>query len=133
MPIPEGYSSLTPYLTFDDANAAFDYYQQAFGAIAVSAHRSESGLLRHGELRFGNSIFMLSNTNPAYPFMKSPAMCGGSPMQLFVYCEDADALFARAIAHGAKAVMPMADQSYGRSGGVEDPFGYIWWLTTHRD
>ena len=53
-------------------------------------------------------------------------------MQLFVYCEDADAMFNRAVEHGAKVLMPMADKDYGRTGGVEDPFGFTWWITTHK-
>jgi uncharacterized glyoxalase superfamily protein PhnB len=55
---------------------------------------------------------------------------GGSPIQLFLYVEDADTLFLRAREAGMEELMPMADQSYGRSGGVTDRFGFIWWITT---
>lgn len=128
-----GFPTLTPYLAFDDAAAAFAWYQRAFGAVEIQAMRDEQGILRHGELRIGDSPIMLSNTMPQFAFMKSPAQCGGSPMHLFVYCDDADAWFARALACGARELMPLADQPYGRSGGVTDPFGYVWWITTHRD
>jgi uncharacterized glyoxalase superfamily protein PhnB len=55
---------------------------------------------------------------------------GGSPVNLFLYVDDADTWVDRAVSAGAKLVMPVADQEYGRSGGVEDPFGLTWWITT---
>jgi PhnB protein len=128
----EGFHTITPYLIFDDANAAFDYYKQAFGAVEISRHVDANGVLRHGELQIGDSAIMMCNTVPEYPEMKSPAAFGGSPMHLFVYCGDADAMFTRAVEHRAKILMPMDDKDYGRTGGVLDPFGYTWWITTHR-
>ena len=133
MPKREGFSTITPYMMFDDALAAFEYYKKAFGAIEISAQKDANGILRHAELRIGESPIMMATAVPEYAFLKSPAAYGGSPMQIFVYCDDADAWFAQAIEHGAKEVMPMSDQSYGRTGGVEDPFGYTWWITTHKE
>jgi PhnB protein len=127
----EGFSTITPYMIFEDANAACDYYKKAFGADEISCHRDGAGIIRHAELRIADSPIMLCNMVPEFPEMKAPAKYGGSPMQLFVYCDDADAWFTRAVEHGAKVVMPMDDKDYGRTGGVEDPFGYTWWITTH--
>lgn len=129
----DGFPTLTPYLIFDDASAAFDYYQRVFDAQPISVQRDAQGVLRHGELRIGDSPIMLCTAVKEFPMMTSPAQTNGSPMHLFVYCDEADALFGKAVAHGAKVVMEMADQSYGRSGGVQDPFGFTWWLTTHRE
>ncbi|BDC52798.1 glyoxalase [Bryobacterales bacterium F-183] len=120
-------------MKFDDGNAAFAFYQKAFGATEVSAMRDEAGRLRHGELRIGDSPIMMSTVVPEYPELKSAITYGGSPMSLFLYVDDADAWFERAVANGCKVSMPMADQSYGRTGGVLDPFGYTWWITTHKE
>jgi PhnB protein len=128
----EGFSTITPYMIFEDANAAFDYYKKAFDANEISCHRDDAGLIRHAELRIADSPIMLCNMVPEFPEMKAPSKYGGSPMQLFVYCDDADAWFHRAVEHGAKVVMPMDDKDYGRTGGIEDPFGYTWWITTHK-
>ena len=128
----EGFHSITPYMMFADALAAFEYYKQAFGAIEISKQIDGKGILRHGELRIGDSPIMLSNAVPEYPELKSVADFGGSPMHLFVYHDDADAFFNHAVANGAKVAMPMSDQSYGRTGGVIDPFGYTWWVATHK-
>jgi PhnB protein len=73
---------------------------------------------------------MLTDGSPEYVFMPPVQQYGGSPMHLFLYVEDADAVFARARAAGMEELMPMSDQSYGRSGGVKDRFGFIWWITT---
>lgn len=127
-----GFSTITPYMIFEDANAAFEYYKKAFAAEEISCHRDGAGIIRHAELRIGDSPVMLCNMVPEFPEMKAPSKYGGSPMQLFVYCDDADAWFGRAVEHGAKAVMGVEDKDYGRSGGVEDPFGYTWWITTHK-
>lgn len=123
----EGFPTVTPYLIFADAAAAFAYYQRVFDAEEISAHRDAAGVLRHGELRIGDSPVMLAGAVPEYPF------CQPAAAQLFVYCDDADAWFQKVVAAGASVVMEMSDQSYGRTGGVKDPFGITWWITTHRD
>lgn len=127
----EGFHTITPYLMFDDGNAALAFYQQAFAAVEIQAHRDGTGRLRHGEIRIGDSPVMVSSVVPEYPELKSATSYGGSPMSLFLYVDDADAWFDRAVANGCKVAMPMADQPYGRTGGVTDPFGYTWWFTTH--
>jgi PhnB protein len=129
----DGFSTLTPYLIFDDANVAWDYYVKVFDAQPIGAQRDEAGVLRHGELRIGDSPIMMCTAVKEYPMLQPAHKTAGSPLHLFVYCDDADALFARSLAHGATVVMEMTDQSYGRSGGVRDPFGFTWWLTTHRE
>lgn len=127
----DGFHTITPYLKFDDANAAFAFYQKAFAAVEIYAQRDDTGRLRHGELKIGDSPIMMSTVVPEFPDLKSATAYGGSPMSLFLYVDDADAWFDRAVTNGCKVSMPMADQPYGRSGGFVDPFGYTWWITTH--
>ena len=65
---------------------------------------------------------------------KAPQTLGGSPVSIHLYVEDVDAFVARAVAAGAKAVKPVMDQFYGdRSGQLEDPFGHLWWVATHKE
>jgi PhnB protein len=72
---------------------------------------------------------LLPDEYPEVSGMRSVQQMGGSPMSIFLYVDDADASAARAIAAGAKWFYPIEDQEYGRSCGVMDPFGFIWWIT----
>ena len=128
-PIPEGFSTVTPYITMDDTAEAIGFYQRAFGAEEIMRH-SEAGRVLHAQIRIGKSMLMLHDENPAWPAYRCAKSYGGSPLNLFLYVDDADALVERAISAGARLVMPVVDQEYGRSGGVEDPFGLTWWITT---
>ena len=75
---------------------------------------------------------MITDESPEFPDWLSPLSRGGTPVHIYLYVEDADAVFNRAIASGAKELLPMRDQFYGdRSGGVTDPFGHIWYIATH--
>jgi PhnB protein len=133
MAMRPGFHTVTPYLIFDDALAAYHYYQKAFSAQpAGEKHVDDKGLLRHGELRIGDSMIMMCTSVPEFPDMKSALKYGGSPLHLFIYHEDADAFFNQAVEHGCKVVMPMDDKEYGRTGGVADQFGFTWWVATHK-
>jgi PhnB protein len=128
---PQGYHTLTPYMTVRDARAAIDFYAKAFGAETVLKLDMPDGTIAHAEIRIGNSIVMLNEENDAWG-TKSPVTLGGSPMFLMAYVADADAAFRRAIAAGATEVRPVADQFYGdRSGTLKDPYGHQWTLSTH--
>jgi len=127
---PEGYHSVTPYLTVDDARAALDFYARAFGATEIM--RMEMGdKIGHAEIRIGDSVVMLSDEWPDMDKL-SPKSRGGSTAGLMVYLPDVDAAFARAIEAGATEERAVEDQFYGdRSGSVRDPFGHSWMLATH--
>jgi len=133
--IPEGLHTITPQMTLDNASEAIDWYKQALGAEETSRATGPDGLILHAELRIGNSRIMV---NDAMMGGKGPKALGGSPMTLWVYVEDCDALFNRAIAAGAK-VAPggmgqMQDQFWGdRSGSFTDPAGYIWTIATRKE
>ncbi len=134
-PVPEGFHTITPQLTFDDATSAIEWYKKALGAEEKSRHVGPDGKVMHAELQIGNSRFML---NDAMGGSRSASAFGGSPMSLWVYVTDCDALFNRAVgagAHVAKGPMgQVADQFWGdRSGTFTDPYGYMWTIATHKE
>lgn len=130
-PIPDGYHSVTPYLIFDGAARAIEFYKQAFGASEVFRMEGPDGRVGHAEIKLGNSHVMLADEHPEIG-ARSPRSIGGSPVSLMLYVEDVDAVVSQAVEAGAKLTKPVADQFYGdRTGGVEDPFGYAWYVATH--
>lgn len=129
--IPDGYHSVTPYLIVHDAAAALDFYKKALGAVELMRMPAPNGRIGHAEIRIGDSPVMLADEHPEMG-AKSARTIGGSPVSLMVYVEDVDARVAQAVAAGAKLTRPVANQFYGdRTGGVDDPFGYHWYLATH--
>ncbi|RVT89412.1 VOC family protein [Sphingomonas crocodyli] len=127
---PEGYTSVTPYLTIDGAAAAIEFYGKAFGAVEIM--RMQMGdRVGHAEIRVGNAIIMLADE---FPEMKicGPKTLGGASGSLMVYLDNVDAAFKRAIDAGCSEDKPLTDQFWGdRMGGVVDPFGHKWMLATH--
>ena len=132
-PIPDGYHSITPYLSIEGATGAIEFYKRAFGAVELFRLITPTGAIGHAEIRIGDSPIMLADPCAEGAF-RNPRSLGGSSVGLHVYVEDVDALFAQALAAGAKLIKPLQDQFYGdRSGTLEDPFGHIWFLATHRE
>jgi PhnB protein len=130
-PIPDGYHSVTPYLTVDNAAAAIDFYKQAFDAIELMRISMPGGKIGHAEIRIGDSPVMLSDEFPEMG-ARSPKTVGGTVSYLMVYLQDVDAVTERAVKAGAKLLRPPANQFYGdRTSLVEDPFGHKWSLATH--
>ena len=130
-PIPDGYHSVTPYISVKGAAAAIDFYKKAFGATEIMRMPAPGGLIGHAEFKIGNSILMIADETPDMG-NKSPDTLGGTPITLLIYVENADAVFQQAVDAGAKAVREPADQFYGdRSAGVTDPFGHSWFIHTH--
>lgn len=127
--IPPGYHSVTPYLVVDDGARAIDFYKRSFGASELSRMATPDGKIAHAELKIGDSMIMLSDAMMGY---RSPESLGGSPVSLFLYVEDVDSVFNRAIEAGAKSDMPPADMFWGdRYGKLTDPFGHLWGIGTH--
>ncbi|HET9794847.1 MAG TPA: VOC family protein [Thermoanaerobaculia bacterium] len=130
-PIPEGYHALTPYLIVDGAAAAIDFYVKAFGAVELMRMPAPNGRIGHAEVRIGDSHLMLADEDPAMGY-RGPKSGGGNAISLLLYVADCDAVISRAVAAGATLTRPPADQFYGdRSGGVTDPFGHSWYVSTH--
>ena len=130
--IPEGFQSVTPMLVFSDARKAIEFYKQAFGAMERYAMPGPDGKgVMHAELLIGDSIIMMGEENPNEP-CKSAETAGGSPVSFYIYLENADEAFRRALEAGAESRMPVQDMFWGdRVGTVQDPFGYSWSLATH--
>ena len=133
--IPEGLHTVTPQLTLDHAAEAIDWYKKALGAEETSRATGPGGVIMHAELRIGNSRIMV---NDAMMGAKGPKALGGSPMTLWVYVDDCDTLFKRAMAAGGKiahgGMGEMQDQFWGdRSGSFTDPAGYTWTIATRKE
>ena len=132
-PIPAEYSGITAYLGVHDAAAAIEFYKDAFGATEVMRLPMPNGKIGHAEVKIGNSLLMLADEAPDVGH-NSPKTLGGTTVKLHMYVEDVDAFFERAVAGGAKVIIPVADQFYGdRSGRLEDPFGHLWIVSTHTE
>ncbi|MGH8576603.1 MAG: VOC family protein [Gammaproteobacteria bacterium] len=132
-PIPDGYHSVTPYLSIKGAAEAIEFYKRAFSATELFRLVAPSGEIGHAEIKIGNSAIMLADPCETGPF-RSPQSLGGSSIGLHVYVEDVDAVFAQAVDAGVKMVKPVQDQFYGdRTGTLEDPFGHVWFLATHKE
>jgi PhnB protein len=130
--IPEGYHTVTPYLILSGASDAIAFYKKALGAEEVMRLGGPGGKIGHAEIKIGNSRIMLADEHPELQAL-SPRTVGGSPVSIHLYVENADAAVERAVAAGAKLVRPVADQFYGdRVGGIEDPFGYRWFIAQGR-
>lgn len=128
--IPEGFCSITPYLILDNAASAIIFYQKAFNAIPQKRLEMPDGKIGHATIKIGNSIIMLADEFPDMGH-KSPKTLGGSPVNMHLYVKNSDDAFTQAIAAGAKQFKPMETMFFGeRMGSVEDPFGYIWTLST---
>lgn len=132
-PIPTGHHTVAPYLAIKDGVRALEFYKKAFGAVELHKLIVPDGRLGHAEIRLGDSVIMLADEFPEYGG-KSPQTLGGSPVSIHLYVEDVDAFFNKALAAGARERKPVKDQFYGdRSGQLEDPFGHLWWVATHKE
>jgi len=134
-PIPEGFHTVTPQLILDNAAQAIDWYKKALGAEEVSRATGPDGKILHADLKIGNSHIMV---NDAMGGAKGPKAFGGSPTSLWVYVENADALFNRAVSAGAKVepgpMGQISDQFWGdRCGTINDPQGYRWTIATRKE
>ena len=129
-PVPEGFHTMTPQLTLDNAAQTIDWYKKALGIEEVSRSLGPDGKIMHAELKIGNSRFMANDVMAG----KGPQALGGSPASFWLYVDDSDALYNRAIGAGAKVAMPITDQFWGdRAGAVADPAGYTWWIATRKE
>ncbi|MGH7647211.1 MAG: VOC family protein [Gemmatimonadaceae bacterium] len=134
-PVPAGYHTVTPQLTMSNAAKAIEWYKKALGAEEVSRFLGPDGKVMHAQITIGDSPIMLNDDIMGGDSIKDH---NGSPVSLWVYVDDCDALFNRAVKAGAK-VAPggmgeMSDQFWGdRSGMIVDPEGYRWTIATHKE
>ncbi len=132
-PVPKGMNSITTQLWFDgECKKAIDFYQKAFGAELAGdvAYAPNGKTVMHAMMKIGNSHVMMAD---AWPGAWEKAPNGSATAGLFLYVEDCDRLFERAVKAGCESLFPMADQFWGdRMGKLKDPFGHCWGIATHR-
>jgi len=123
-PVPEGYHTVTPFLTLKDAAGAIEFYKKAFGAQERVRMPTPDGKVAHAELQIGDSVVMLSEA------LQEPV----TSASIYLYVPNADAMFDRAVKAGAQSTMPLADMFWGdRYGRLTDPFGVRWGIATHKE
>lgn len=128
---PEYYHSLTVYLGVKRAAQAIEFYKKAFGAVEEFRLDSPDGRVGHAALRIGNSMLMLSEPCDQGIFASASGE-SKTTFGMYLYVDNVDEVFNRAIAAGGEQVMPVADQFYGdRSGTLKDPYGHVWFVATH--
>ena len=128
--VPDGYHTITPQLTLDDAAKSIEWYKKALGAEEIGRSLGPDGKVMHAEIKIGNSRIMMNDVMMG----KGPKGFGGSPASFWLYVDNSDGLYDRAIKAGATVQMPMADQFWGdRAGSVVDPAGYTWWIATRKE
>jgi PhnB protein len=130
--VPDGYHTITPALTCKDAAKAIDFYKNALGAKEISRMEGPGGMIGHAELQIGDSKFFISDV---FPGMSSAPETGGKSAPssyLFIYTQDVDTAFNKAVSAGCTVTMPLQDQFWGdRYGRFSDPFGHSWGMAEH--
>lgn len=121
MKIPEGYQQIMPYLIINDATGFINFMKTVFGATEKYKAMRDENIIAHAELQLGDSTIMFADATGDFP---------PRPAGMFIYVENADETYATALANGAISIMPPADMDYGRSCGIQDPFGNTWWPIT---
>ncbi|MCW3123101.1 MAG: hypothetical protein JWQ38_2593 [Flavipsychrobacter sp.] len=119
--IPEGYNQVMPYLIIKDAAGFLKFTQDVFGAEERMKHMRDEHIIMHAEIKIGDCSIMFADATDEF---------SSSTAGMFIYVVNADETYAKALAAGATSVMPMCDQPYGRTGGVKDPHGNTWWVTS---
>lgn len=131
-PIPEGFHSVTPMFMFRECRKAIEFYKKAFGATERYAMPTPDGKgIMHAEILVGDSIIMMGDENQGQE-CRSAESLGASPVSFYLYVENVDAAFRRAVEAGATVQMEVEEMFWGdRAGGLLDPFGYSWMLASH--
>lgn len=121
--VPAGYNTVMPYLIVNDGLGLIQFLKDVFGATEKEIHYTKDGSkLMHGEVIINNdSCIMISEASDKWTVNNAG---------LFINVADADETYNLALEKGAASIMKPADQTYGRSGGITDPYGNIWWITS---
>jgi len=121
--IPEGFQAVVPIMLADDAAKLIDFIVKVFDGRELSRHAGPDGKIMHAEVKVGDCVIMLGNSNEKFP---------ANQTVLNIYTEDTDKIYKRALEAGATSVAEPTNHFYGdRSGGVKDEFGNTWWIATH--
>jgi PhnB protein len=130
--------SIMPFLYIEGAARALEFYKSVFGATVLMRDEEPSGIVSHAMLKMGDTTVMLSDPssadvkqNDVHRLSRPPRSYGGSPVHLYIYVADVDDVVKRAIEAGAKAIDQVEDRDWGdRCGGIEDPWGHVWFVGT---
>jgi len=120
---PANYSTVSPYLVVNDANATIDFLKKVFGAVELRRFPDGAGRLMHAEVRVEDTVIMLADpAPPEWPPVSS---------YVHIYVRDVDTTFGKALAAGATTVQePVKKEDEDKRGGVKDPGGTTWWIAT---
>jgi PhnB protein len=130
--IPDGYRVLAPYLIIKDAAEAIEFYKRNFDAVEQYRVVDPSGKILFAELRLGDSQLMLADEFLDWG-VRGPKAIGGTGALIHFYTGDVDTVFEKAVSAGSKVLKPVSDQFTGdRLGQIEDPFGHVWFISTHK-
>jgi PhnB protein len=125
--IPEGLTTVTPYLIVRDSSAAIDFYKDVFGAAETMRHE-DGGRVVHAKLRIGGSAVEIGEHTERNDLDLDRL----PPVGIHLYVEDVDAVLAKATSAGVRVLHPIEDQPYGdREVSIADPFGIVWFVATH--
>ena len=125
--IPKGYHTITPYFSVRDAHGLVNFLKRAFDAVA-EIHTMPDGSVLNAQVRVGNSMVLIGQAPKDHPADKR------MPAMLYMYVEDVDAVYRKAIAAGGESIVEPADQFYGdRVGAVRDLTGNQWWIASHKE
>jgi len=119
---PSDYQQVMPYLIIKDAAGFMQFMKDVFDAEEKLKHMRDENTIMHAEIKIGDSVIMFADSTEQF---------GIRPGGFFIYVADAYTIYTKAITKGATSLMPVSDQPYGTSGGVTDPYGNQWWITTH--
>ena len=119
--IPEGYNTVMPYLIIEKAQAFIDFIKSVFDAEEKAKIMHDEKTIMHAEIKIGESVIMLAEATAQYKEQTAG---------LFIYVNDCDVVFKKALDNSATIIMEPNNQNYGRSAGVKDPFGVTWWITS---
>ena len=121
MKIPQNYQRVMPYLILENAPGFITFTQKVFGAKETEKVMRDENTIMHAEVMIGESTIMFAEATEKFKV---------SNADLFVYVDDADETYKSALKNGGSVVTELANQPYGRSGGIKDPFGNVWWITS---
>jgi PhnB protein len=129
--IPEGFTSVTPYIVMDDAASAIEFYKKALGAEEKMRLSTPDGGVMYAEIQIGNARLMMGSPCPDNDG-KSAKSFGGSPVSFYVYVDDVEAVFNKANSAGMSVKKGLEDMFWGdRMGTLTDSFDMEWTIAQH--
>jgi len=125
-PVPDGYHTVTPYLTVRGAPKVIEFLKQAFGAeFTHGPTKRPDGTIMHAEVKIGDSRVMIGEESE---------MAKATASSLYLYVPNVDSVYQQAVRAGGNSIMEPTDMFYGdRSGSVKDPSGNTWFIATHKE